>query len=415
MEHRIKKDEREFIAILRGLWRKDLAKFIERGDIKFPVNQGQGVVIPVEMIRIPQLRFGPIISPVEREYSDDDETSDAIKNHADDIGIGEGDGEEGDDLGPVPIDGDDEGDGDGENRTAGRGRGHDMIEIEVPYSEFFELFREVLELPLIKPKGHKSVKVTDKKYTDIHPVGPESLRHMRRTLKRTIKRQMAEGTYDPQKSEFIPVRDDKRYKASKQIIKPQNSAVIFFMMDVSGSMSREDREVVRYFCALCELWLHFNYHDLEVVRIIHDSEAEEVTKEVFFRTQRGGGTEISTAHQLMLDIIAERFPPSQWNIYPLYFSDGFNLAEDDPKCLALLKDKILPIVNQYTHCEVNANRHWWEDASQDKDIRGKFSPNGNFGQLLVEHFEENDLVVGANLYTKQDVPDAIKEVFGAGR
>lgn len=422
MPGRINQDEKDFLDIVRGKWRKDLLRYLQKGQITI-MGPGRGVAIPVESIEIPHLHFSPIPNDAEVQDSEyDGEESDI----GPDLGVGQGPGKPGADLGPAQpggSDGNDKGEGDGEEsgeRSAGMGRGPEIIEIEVPPEEFYELFKEVLELPNIKPKGEKQIKTEAHKYTDIRTTGPDSLLHKKRTYKQALKRTIAEGTYNPKSPKIIPYREDKRYRIPDLVKKPQNNAVIINMMDVSGSMSRDDRAVVRYFCALCEFWLMCNYDGMETVWIIHDGEADRVSKEVFFSTQRGGGTVISSAHKKMLEVIHDEYPPSQWNIYPFYHSDGFNIGgvgdfDDDQVCRDLIRNKILPTVNQYTHCEVNANRYWYQDYERQRSsANGSFSPAGSFGKMLQREFRSNKLVVCTNLTSMDKVPDAIRAVFAQG-
>lgn len=414
MPGRIRQDEQEFDQIVRGKIRKDLLKYLQKGQITI-LGPGRGFAIPIEVIEIPHLHYSPIPEDAEINEDGDDGTGGGP-----DIGVGQGPGKPGTDLGPVQP-GDGEG-GDGEgDRQAGTGRGPDIIEIEVPPEDFYELFKEVLELPNIKPKGEKQIKVEQSKYTDIRPVGPESLVHKKRTIKEALKRNIGEGTFDPNHPRIVIHRQDKRYRAPQTIVKPQNNALLVFMMDVSGSMTRDDRAVVRYFCALCEFWLSCNYDSVETMWIIHNGEADRVTKQVFFSTQRGGGTVASSAHKLMVEEVHKDYPPAQWNIYPIYLSDGFNIGSFDPEeksdddiCMDLIEEQILLFANQYTYCEVNANRRWWGDYEQQEGESGRFSPAGNFGRMIQQEFGSNSLVAAANLRSMDEVPDAIKQVFKKG-
>lgn len=418
MAGRINQDEKEFLDIIRGKLRKDLLKYIKRGQITIK-GHGGGVAIPIETIQIPHIHFAPLPEDAEIKEGENGEGTDI----GPDIGIGEGPGDQGTDLGPVQPDEDCEG-GEGEEsgeRQAGLGRGPNIIEIEIPPEDFYELFKETLELPNIKPKGERQIKTESRKYTDIRPVGPESLLQKKRTYKQALKRTISEGGYNPDEPIIVPIRQDKRYRVPELVTKPKNNAVVFNMMDVSGSMSREDRALVRYFCALCEFWLMCNYDGVEIVWIIHNGEADRVTKEIFFSTQRGGGTVISTAHVKMLEIIEEEYPPEQWNIYPFYFSDGFNFGsfdgmDDNDVCANLIGDRIVPFVNQYTYCEVNARRYWWpSNAKGERDPSQKFHPSGSFGLMLLEKFEGEPLIVCANLQEMEKIPEAIKAVFNQGR
>ncbi len=404
---RIKIDEEEFLNIVRGRLRRDLVELLKSGQVTI-LGPDKGVAIAIDEIEIPHLRFSEL--PLNAETGDG----------GPDIGVGQGPGEPGDDLGPIDVENDEDGEGGGKKgkgdkkkRSAGWGRGHDIIELEISAREFFDLFAEVLQLPRIKPKGQKSIKTTERKYTDIRKTGPDSLRHKRRTFKNALKRSLSEGTYNLKRPRIIPIREDMRYRIPDEIVKPQNNAVIFYMMDVSGSVMTEDRALIRYFCRLSKFWLDYNYENLDTVWIIHDGEADRVSEEEFFKSQRDGGTVISSAHDLMLKIIDKEYPSSQWNIYPFYFSDGFNFDEDDEVSYELLTAKILPIVNQYTYGEVSADRFWY--AGLKKNV--PFVPAGSYGEMLKEVKKKvaNVFIECVNLQSMADIPEAIRSVFKAGR
>ena len=409
MGRRIKQDEQEFMDLIKGRIRDrdDLLKFIKKGELIVPDKKGGGFKIPMPQISIPRLRIVP-----PSEDSEDPE-GDGEAGVGPTVGIGRNPNvKPGDVLGPV----DTGEDGDGAtDRQAGRGRGNGKIPVEMTEEESIKLLMELLELPRILPKGSKNIKIEEKKYTEIRATGPDSLLHKRRTIKEALKRAILEGTYRPDDPKIIPVRKDRRYRASEIITKPQNNAVIFYMMDVSGSMGSEDRKIVLFCCSLISFWLRANYDGVEEVWILHDDGADRVTREEFFiPSSRSGGTTISSAHELMIKIYEEEFDPAQWNIYPFYFSDGFNWSSDDAICSRLLSDKILPAVNQYSHAEISTDRPWIPQTPKGK-LGGNFSPAGSFGQMLVDKFNSDEKVAVANLHRMEEVPDAVRAFFRKGK
>ncbi|MBI3633658.1 MAG: DUF444 family protein [Candidatus Vogelbacteria bacterium] len=408
MGRRIKQDEQEYMDIVKGKLktREDLLGFIKRGELIVPDKKGGGFIIPMPEIYIPKLRIVP-----PPQNSEDGE-GDGPAGTGPTIGVGQDPGvKPGDVLGPVNGGEDGEGEGD---RQAGRGRGQGSIPIELSEEESIELLMELLQLPRIQPKGAKHIKTEENKYTQVRKTGPDSLLHKRRTLKEALKRSIIEGTYVPADPKLVPIRQDRRFRASEVITKPQNNAVIFYMMDVSGSMSKEDRKIVKFACQLISFWLRANYDGVEEVWIVHDDGADRVKREQFFAPDsRFGGTTISSAHELMVKIYEDEFPPSQWNIYPFYFSDGFNWSGDDALCLKLLLEKILPAVNQYSHAEISAHRPWMRSPTRGGSTN--FSPAGSFGQMLVENFTGDERVACAKLQEMNEVPDAIKTFFGKGK
>lgn len=435
MPRRILQDVQEYFNILRGKWRKDLRGLLERGQIELPRPGGGSVIVPVERIHIPRLHFAPIpndaeIPPEGVQGGGGQGSGQGMGTGGDkpgyvpgDRGVGKGPGKPGTILGPVDRgkgsgDGDGDEDEDEDDKSAGTGRGGDNIKIEIPAEELIELFREILELPRIQPKGSKKIKSEEWKYTDIRRQGPRSLLHKRRTMKEAMKRTLASGEFDPTKNiQVIPIREDMRYRLPEKVIKPKNNAVIFYMMDVSGSMGAEERRIVRYLCSLSSFWLSWNYDGLEEVWIIHDGEADEVKREEFFNTYRGGGTVASTAHQKMLEIMEERFPSGEWNIYVIYLSDGFNWGDDDAICKKMILEKIVPVVNLYAYGEVDVSRYYSPGSS------GPFSFPGSFGKMITQmvgskelkEINKEDYVAIAPLKAMDQVTEAIKKFFGKGR
>ena len=127
------------------------------------------------------------------------------------------------------------------------------------------------------------------------------------------------------------------------------------MMDVSGSMGDEQKEIVRIESFWIDTWLRHQYKGLETRYIIHDAVAREVDRDTFFHTRESGGTMISSAYKLCQEIIDADYPPGGWNIYPFHFSDGDNWSADDTRlCIELLKNDILPGVNLFAYGQVES-------------------------------------------------------------
>jgi uncharacterized sporulation protein YeaH/YhbH (DUF444 family) len=154
---------------------------------------------------------------------------------------------------------------------------------------------------------------------------------------------------------IIPIKEDRRYRIFKSVPKPQSRAVIIYMMDVSGSMGDEQKEIVRTEAFWIDTWLRSQYKGIETRYIIHDAIAREVDEDTFFKTRESGGTLISSAYRLCDQIIKTDYPPSEWNIYPFHFSDGDNWSSEDTKvCMDLLTRELLPKVNQFCYGQVES-------------------------------------------------------------
>lgn len=369
MSQRIDQDHRRFREIVRGKIKQNLRKYITQGEMVG--KKGKDVVsIPLPQIDIPHFRFG-------------------AKQAG---GVGQGEGDPGDPLGP--------GEPEPGEGPAGDQPGEHLLEVDVSMDELARILGEELHLPNIEPKGKERIISQKDRYTGIRQTGPESLRHFRRTFKQALKRQIASGTYNPKAPLIVPVREDKRYRSWRTEPLPQANAVIIYMMDVSGSMGDEQKEIVRIESFWLDTWLRAQYQGLEARFIIHDATAKEVDRETFFRTRESGGTMISSAYKLCAKIIEEEYSPSEWNVYPFHFSDGDNWSVDDTvSCIELLRDKILPASNLFCYGQVE-------------------SPygSGQFIKDLQEHFddEEGNLVT-SEIKGKEAIMDSIKQFLGKGR
>lgn len=157
----------------------------------------------------------------------------------------------------------------------------------------------------------------------------------------------------------IPFLDDfdLKYNNVVEIPKPSTSAVMFCLMDVSGSMTQDIKDMAKRFFILLYMFLKRNYQKIDVVFIRHHTNASEVDEETFFYSRETGGTLVSSALRLMDEIIRERYPEDSWNIYAAQASDGDNWADDSPSCRDLLIDKIIPKVQYYTYVEITPRDH----------------------------------------------------------
>lgn len=364
----IDNDVHRFKQIVRGRVRRELRKHMSSTEI-IGKEGGRAVRVPLPQIGIPRFRYG------QNEQG----------------GIGQGQGEEGEALPGQP--------GDPGQGQAGDQPGEHEIEGEVSLEELAEIIGEELELPRIEPRGQKEIKADKDRYTGISRLGPESLRHNRRTFREALKRQVASGTWSPQDPRIVPIREDKRYRTWKTKFEPQSSAVILYMMDVSGSMGREQKEIVRLEAFWIDLWLSHNYKNVQTRFIIHDAAAREVDRSTFFSTRESGGTLISSAYKLAWEIIEADYPPEEWNIYPFHFSDGDNWSKaDTAQCLELLRGRMLPAVNQFSYAQV------------DSDYG-----SGQFYEDLKANLADDERLAISRVPSRDHIMDSIKELLGKGR
>ena len=167
----------------------------------------------------------------------------------------------------------------------------------------------------------------------------------------------AELARQQRRTKLIPFIDplDVRYRRLESTPKPVAQAVMFCLMDVSGSMSEHMKDLAKRFYSLLYLFLKRRYKHVEVVFIRHTHEAEEVDEQTFFYSRETGGTVVSTALEEMASILEERFKPADWNIYAAQASDGDNAPSDNAKTAALLTSTILPACQYYAYLEVGAD------------------------------------------------------------
>jgi sporulation protein YhbH len=367
MVKRIDKDQGRFRQIIRGKVKKNLRKYITRGEL-IGKRGKEFVSIPVPQIHIPHFRY-------------------SSKKTG---GVGQGDGDVG-----TPI-----GRGDQEGAAgAGDAPGDHILEVDISLEELAQMLGEELELPNIEAKGKKNITSEKDKYTGISHTGPESLRHFKRTYKQALKRHLISKTYNPDRPIIVPVREDRRYRSWRVTVEPESNAVIIYMMDVSGSMGDEQKEIVRIESFWIDTWLHYQYKNIETRYIIHDAVAREVDQETFYHTRESGGTIISSAYKLANKIIDEFYNPSEWNIYLFHFSDGDNWGEiDTDECIVILEDHLLPKVNLFCYGQVE-------------------SPygSGQFIRDLEDYYLDEDKIILSEIPDKDGIYDSIKRFLGKGK
>ncbi|MEE2757253.1 MAG: DUF444 family protein [Myxococcota bacterium] len=368
---RIRQDHSRFRQIVRGKVRQNLRQYISSGELIGKQGKDR-VSIPVPQIDIPRFRF----------------------NSQDGGGVGQGDGEPGDSLGPG-----DQQPGEGE---AGEGEGEKALEVDVTLDELAQILGEELQLPRIEPRGEKAVVTERDKYTGIRPVGPNSLRNFKRTYKAALKRSIAMGQYNSKNPVILPIKDDMRYRSWSTVKSPQSNAVVIYMMDVSGSMGDEQKEIVRIESFWINTWLKSQYEGIETRYIVHDATAREVDEHTFFHTRESGGTMISSAYRLAAQILEADYPSADWNIYPFHFSDGDNWSVDDTRaCVQLLKDVLIPSSNQFSYGQVESP---YGSGQFIKDLKDNFKVGDEDCALVCSEIKNKDAIVGS-----------IKEFLGTGR
>lgn len=363
----IREDHNRFRDIIRGRIKEHFRRYITQDDM-IGKQEKDYVKIPIPHIDIPRFKYGPRQSG----------------------GVGQGEGQPGDPMNGDPQEG---------VGQAGNTPGEHLLEVDVSLEELAEILGEQLQLPRIEPRGTKHISTTKNKYSGLAPVGPDSLRNFKASYKEALKRSISSGTYDPTKPIIVPIRRDLRFRSFKPVVQPQANAVVIYMMDVSGSMGEEQKQIVRLTSFWINTWLKRHYRGLQTRFLIHDAAAKEVDEKTFFSTSESGGTLISSVYALCKKIIDEEYPLQDWNIYPFHFSDGDNWSSEDTKfCMKLLKEDLLLKVNQFCYGQVES----------------KYG-SGQFLKDLQKDFEGEDLLVMSKVENREKIPDAIRAFLGKGR
>lgn len=368
MTREIERNLRRFNDIVRGRIRKDLRRYINHGEMLGRKGR-ETVSIPVPNIEIPHFQHGQ-------------------KGNG---GAGQGEGEVGQSIGK----GQGEAEGTG---IAGNEPGRHIREVEVTFEELAEMLGQELELPRILPKGQDSIRSTKDKYNTVSRTGPDSLRHFKRTYKQALKRQIASGTYNPERPMIIPDREDERFRSWTSVPLPQANAVIVYIMDVSGSMTDEQKEIVRIEAFWIDTWLKSQYDGVQRRYIVHDAAAHEVDEDTFYRIRESGGTRISSAYERAVGMIGQDYPSSEWNIYVFQFSDGDNWGEDSRQCTRYLVDHLLPVCNLFCYGQV-------------KSPYG----SGEFIKDLSKLVSDHDNLILSEIQSRDAILESIKTFLGKGK
>lgn len=286
------------------------------------------------------------------------------------------------------------GEGQGGRRASDKGEGEDDFIFEISKDEYLDILFDDLELPNLKrnqlKKMTKTRTVRAGYTTDGVPTNISIIRSLRSAMARRIamssapKRELAElkqtletmnqsssATESEKKAveekiiqleekiRKIPFIDtfDLRFNNYAKKPDPTSQAVMFCLMDVSGSMDQATKDMAKRFYILLYLFLTRSYKDVDVVFIRHHTQAKEVNEQEFFYSQETGGTIVSSALKLMDKIIKERYPIDQWNIYCAQASDGDNWNDDSPLCGKLLRESILPLVRYFAYVEITQREH----------------------------------------------------------
>jgi len=286
--------------------------------------------------------------------------------------------------------------GSGEGQASNQGEGLDDFSFYISKDEFLDYVFEDLALPNMVKKTlsqHDEVEYRRAGFTNTGTANNLAIvKSMRAAQARRIalsassrrKLKVAITELDEEQDKDVDLRNNKRIEELilkieklenkikkipfidtfdikyRNIIKepvPSTKAVMFCIMDVSGSMTQQIKDMAKRFYILLYLFLQRSYEKTEVVFIRHHTSAKEVTEEEFFYSRETGGTIVSSALELMTQVIEDRYSPGEWNIYAAQASDGDNWDDDSPQCAQILSQRIMPLLQYFAYIEITPNAH----------------------------------------------------------
>lgn len=349
------------------------------------IEQGEKITIPSQDVGEPVLGHGPggkrsVVHPGNKEFIAGDKV-------------------------PRPQGG---GGGSGDGRASNTGEGMDEFAFQITQEEFLEFMFEDLALPNLVKRQLAGTESFKNKRAGYSSAGTPNQINIVRSLRAANARRIALGgpkrkrireleeelvtllaqdsvlrdnnrvvaieeeiALLKRKIDKLPFIDEFDIKYNLNIKEPQPSskAVMFCIMDVSGSMNQATKDIAKRFFILLYLFLKRNYDHTEVVFIRHHTSAKEVDEEEFFYSRETGGTIVSSALRLMKEIIADRYPTSEWNIYGAQASDGDNWNDDSSVCYQLLTQDIMPQLQHYSYVEITPREHQalWHEYEQVRD------------------------------------------------
>ncbi len=374
-------NRQRFLRRARGQIKDAVAKSLRNRSVKELDKSGK-ISIPAKSTAEPRFRLDP---------------SSGNRHH---VHPGNKEFAEGDRLRKPPS-----GRGRGGKDASDSGDGEDSFSFTLTQDEFLDIFFEDLELPNLVKTSLKEMTAWKYRRAGLTVVGSPTNMNLVRTMRNAHGRRLAlhrpstaevnelkerlftlEAIAQPteeQRAElkavltkleelekrrrWAPYIDplDVRYNAFAPEPVPTTAAVMFCLMDVSGSMGEREKDLAKRFYMLLYLFLQRRYEKVEVVFIRHTHHAEEVDEETFFYSRQSGGTIVSTAIEVMQQIQKERFPADQWNLYVAQASDGYTQSGDAQRCVQLLNEEVLPILQYYAYIEILDEREM--DVFSDPD------------------------------------------------
>ena len=294
-----------------------------------------------------------------------------------------------------------QGQGGSGKEAATSGEGEDDFEFTMREDEILDIFFEDLELPNLVRTTLAELKSANWKRAGITTTGSPNQINLLRTMRNSFGRRLAlkrptlaevkaleeeiaileSGQRDGERLAALKIELDRLNKKRKWIAfidpldvrfnafteqpQPTSRAVMFCLMDVSGSMGEREKDLAKRFFVLLHLFLKRRYEKVDIVFIRHTHDAQEVDEETFFYSRQSGGTIVSTALEKMLEIQKERYATADWNIYAAQASDGYTQSGDAKRCVELLNEEIMPICQYYAYIEILDEREMEVFSSEE--------------------------------------------------
>ncbi|MGH8389111.1 MAG: YeaH/YhbH family protein [Pseudomonas sp.] len=375
-------NRQRFLKRARAQIKEAVNKSLRERSLK-ELDKGEKITIPSSSTREPRFRLSPDTGVNRRVHTGTKEfgAGDKIKKPPKASGKGQG------------------------KDASDSGEAEDSFQFTLTQDEFLDIFFEDLELPNLVKRSLKEIKSKAYKRAGLTVAGSPTNLNLIRTMRNAHGRRLAlhrpstremnelkerlfalERVADPSESEveekkaliarleemearrrWAPFIDplDVRYNAHEPVPVQTTTAVMFCLMDVSGSMGEREKDLAKRFYMLLYLFLKRRYERVEVVFIRHTHHAEEVDEETFFYSRQSGGTVVSTALEKMLEVQRDRFPASEWNIYVAQASDGYTQSGDAKRCVEILNEDVMPISQYYAYIEILDEREL--EVFSDKD------------------------------------------------
>ena len=292
---------------------------------------------------------------------------------------------------------------------AGNEAGEEYYEVEITLEELASYLFDNLNLPELEKKQMKKLMAEKMKRHGYRTQGIRPRLDKKKTIKQKIRRKSilnrrrsnmeAEEIENSDEERFPFHNSDLRYKHIKEMHKESSNAIIFFIMDISGSMTQDKRYLARSFYFLLYQFIKHRYENVELVFIAHDTNAYVVTEEQFFTRGQGGGTIVSSAIEKTLEIVAKSYHPDSWNIYSFHCSDGDNWTTDMEKTV-VLSERLKKMSQLYCYCEIEPDVERIKWMGSDSRLSNAY-----------EHMSDKNFKI-VKINQPEDIWPAFKNLFG---